>query len=390
MLRALTVTAVLAVVALTLRAAIGMEPGLDYFTDASQAIDLLATGNIDGFLKIQPLMGSFSLIVRAPVVRAVLYEDIGTVYYAGSAPLLAGAVVLGFALRRSLERAGEGPAVQWLVAGLAIFNPLTFRALHWGHPEEVLGGALCVGAVLAALRDRELAAAILLGLALATKQWALLAVLPVLLAASSRHVTILLVAGAIAAAFTLPGVIATPEAFQSVSQNAAFQEGSGGIATPYNVFWPSGSREPTPEGDRYFVPVWVATISHPLIVLIAVPLAFALWRRPERRRDDALLLLALLFLLRCVLDTWNIDYYAVPFVLALLGWEATRRPGVPALTLGAVILLSLSFWGEHVRFYGQTLDDAPWLFATYMLWALPLTAYLAVTLYRPPRPAPQT
>ncbi|PTL54754.1 hypothetical protein C7Y72_19355 [Paraconexibacter algicola] len=381
--RALTITAVLAVVALTLRAAIGMEPGLDYFTDASQAIDLLAAGNVSGFLQIQPLMGSFSLIVRAPFVRLVLYEDLDVVYYVGALPLLAGGIVLGLALRRHLERVGQGPAVQWLVAALAILNPLTFRALHWGHPEEILAGALCVGAVLAALWDRRILSAVLLGLALATKQWALLAVLPVLLATPSRRLGVLLVAGVIAAALTLPGILSSPQAFSSVSQNAALQTGSDGVATPYNVFWPLGSREPTPQGDRYFVPIWASTISHPLIVLVALPLSLLLWRRPDRRRDDALLLLALLFSLRCVLDTWNIDYYAVPFVLALLSWEAVRRPGVPRLTIAAILLLSVSYWGEHVRFYGQTLEDAPWLFALYMAWVLPLTAWLARTLYRP-------
>ena len=51
-----------------------------------------------------------------------------------------------------------------------------------GHPEELLGAALCAGAVLAAAaRPLELAG-VLLGLAVANKAWALLAVGPVLLA----------------------------------------------------------------------------------------------------------------------------------------------------------------------------------------------------------------
>ena len=41
------------------------------------------------------------------------------------------------------------------------------RALEIGHPEELVGGALCVGALLAAARDRATLAAVLLGLALA-------------------------------------------------------------------------------------------------------------------------------------------------------------------------------------------------------------------------------
>ena len=66
--------------------------------------------------------------------------------------------------------------------GLCVANPLTLRALEIGHPEELLGAVLCVAAVLLAARDRPLWAGLLLGLAIANKQWALLAVGPVLLA----------------------------------------------------------------------------------------------------------------------------------------------------------------------------------------------------------------
>ena len=78
------------------------------------------------------------------------------------------------------------PAARGMRGGrgaLCLVNPLTWEAIRLGHPEELLGGALCVGAVLAALRGRTLPAAVLLGLALATKQWAVIAVLPVLAAA---------------------------------------------------------------------------------------------------------------------------------------------------------------------------------------------------------------
>jgi len=94
------------------------------------------------------------------------------------------------ALGRLAAERGASQAVQGIVTGLAVINPVTFRALHWGHPEELLTAALCVGAVLAALRNRQIVAAVLLGLALASKQWAVLAVLPVLLAAEDRQLLI--------------------------------------------------------------------------------------------------------------------------------------------------------------------------------------------------------
>ena len=147
MQRSLTAVAVLAVAALSLRAAIGMEAGLDYFADAGGSIDALVRWDLQGFFAEQPLMGSFSLLVRAPFVAPVFHGTVDAVYFAGALPCLLATLVLGLALARMAADRGQGPAVQGLVAGLAVLNPLTFQALHWGHPEELLGAALCVGAV---------------------------------------------------------------------------------------------------------------------------------------------------------------------------------------------------------------------------------------------------
>lgn len=380
----LTVAAALGVAALSLRASAGMEPGFDYFSDASAAIDALVRRDLEGFYASQPLMGSFSLLVRAPFVAAVFHESLETVYFAGALPCLIATVVLGLALARLLAERGQPPAVQGLAAGLAVVNPITFRALHWGHPEELLAAALCVGAVLAALRERELLAGILLGLAVATKQWALLAVLPALLATPRRHLPMLLVSGSVAAALTVPSMVANMDRFSAVAESAAGQATGGASTTPWNVWWPVADLAALPSGgERWMAPAWVATISHPLIVAVAVPLSALLWLRRDRRRDDALLLLALLLLLRCLLDNWSNDYYHAPFLLSLLAWETVRRPGVPRLSLTVAILLGLSFWPEQTRIFADSVDSAGLLFSVYMAWALPLAVGLAVLLYRP-------
>lgn len=374
----------LAVVALSLRASAGMEAGLDYFADAGAAIDSLVRGDLGAFAANQPLMGSFSLLLRAPFVAPVFHDSLDAVYFAGAIPCVLAAVALGTALARLVAERGQPPAVQGLVAGLAVVNPVTFRALHWGHPEELLAAALCVGAVVAALRERSLLAGILLGLALATKQWALLAVLPTLLAAPRRRVPLLAVAGALAAALTLPMLLADSGRFQAVAENAAGQGWAGASTTPWNVWWPLADLTAVPPaGERWMAPAWVATVSHPLIVLAALPLSGLLWLRRDRRRDDALLLLALLFLLRCLLDNWSNDYYHAPFLLSLLAWETVRRPGAPYLTLAVTVLMGLSFWPEQTRIFAGSVDSAPWLFAGYVAWAVPLAALLALLLYRP-------
>jgi hypothetical protein len=383
MQRFLLALAVLTVTVLSLRVTSTMEPGLDYFTDAGSAIDALGRGDWSGFVANQPLMGSFSLLVRAPFVIPVFDGTLDAVYYAGAIPCLLATVVLGLALARTLADRGQPPAVQGLAAGLAVINPLTFKALHWGHPEELLAAALCVGAVLAALRDRPLLAGLSLGLALATKQWALLAVLPVLLAVPQRRLGLIAVAGAVAALLTLPLMLANPQQFGGVAESAAGQSFAGTSTSPWNIWWPLSDLVSFSGSDRWMAPAWVARISHPLIVAVAVPLSLLLWRRKDRRRDDALLLLTLLFLLRCMLDNWNNDYYHVPFFLSLLAWETVRRPGVPRLTLGVAILLAISFWPEQTRVFADSAEAAPLLFGFYMAWTVPLALALAALLYRP-------
>jgi len=384
MQRLLLATSLFAVAALTLRVSTGMEPGLDYFSDASPAIDALARGDWNGFVANQPLMGSFSLFIRAPFVIPVFDGSLSTVYFAGALPCLLATVVLGLALARQLADRGQSTAVQGLAAGLAVVNPLTFKALHWGHPEELLAAALCVGAVLAALRDRPLLAGLLLGLALATKQWALLAVLPALLAVPRQRLGLLGVAGATAAVLTLPLLLANFGQFSEVAVGAAGQANGSASTTPWNVWWLLADKVTLPGGvERWMVPQWVAQVSHPLIVAVALPLSALLWRRRERRADDALLLLTLLLLLRCMLDNWDNDYYHVPFFLSLLAWETMRRPGVPWLTLAVAVLLGVSFWPEQTRIFADSVDQAPLLFAFYMAWTLPLAAGLTAVLYRP-------
>jgi hypothetical protein len=384
MQRLATTAALLAIAALSVRASSGMAAGLDYFTDAGAAIDELVRGDLAGFFANQPLMGSFSLLVRAPFVAAVFDQSLDTVYFAGAIPCVIAAVVLGVALGRILADAGQPPAVQGIATGLAVINPLTFRALHWGHPEELLAAALCVGAVLAAVRERSLLAGILLGLALATKQWAVLAILPTLLAAPARRLALVTIAAAIAGALTLPALLVNADQFGNVAQAAAGQSGAAGSTTPWNVWWPFAELRAVPGlGVRWMSPDWVPAVSHPLIVALGVALPALLWLRRDRRPDDALLLLALLFLLRCMLDNWNNVYYHVPFLLALLAWETVRRPGVPGLAIGVTLLLSVSFWPRLTWMFPGSASDAPLLFAGYIAWTVPLAALLAALLYRP-------
>lgn len=235
-----------------------------------------------------------------------------------------------------------------------------------------------------AVRNRTLSAGVVLGLALATKQWALVAIAPTLLAVPrTAHVRVAGVAIAVAVLCTLPAIAADPSGFFNVNRQAA---ATGRIVGRTNVWFllakprvlhlhnlPAGL--PT-EFTVYQIPEWVNKASHPLIVLIPILLAFLVTRRGrEFVRSQALALLALVFLLRCVLDPVDNAYYHLPLLLALLAWEAVTRPRrLPVVTL----LTAAALWIFFNRI--EPVATPTVANAVYLSLAATLTTYLASTL----------
>jgi hypothetical protein len=380
--------AILIALGLIFSSAVGVLDGLDYFTDASFPIDALARGDLAGFAATPGLMGDFSLYLRAPFVWLVYDQSLTVVYLAGAVPCLAAVVAVALYLRRRMRALGLPEAAVMLVALLVIFNPPVFRALHWGHPEEFLAGALCVGAVIAATRERGLLAAVLLGLAVATKQWAVIAIVPTLLAASEHRLRLLLVCGAIAAAIAMPAVALAPKSVVATHTSIVNAQP---VASPPNVWWPistprsAAERKASSPGFAAKIPAWAGRISHPLIVLLAIPVGWLFWRRRALLQpEDALGLLALLMLARCLLDPWNFDYYHAPFLLALLSWEALARDGWPRVTLFAGAALALTF-PASIDSMSALTEDSLRVGVMYLSWSLPLAGWLTMALFAPRR-----
>lgn len=129
-----------------------------------------------------------------------------------------------------------------------------------------------------------------------------------------------------------------------------------------------------------------------LIVLVGLILPLALWlasRRSGRaiRTSDALLLLAVTLLLRCLLDTWDIGYYMLPFLLVLLTWEVLGPSRhAPLLTMAAVVLP----WTVLAKLSAQRITPDVEA-ALFLAWTLPLAAGLGWRLFTSERPlsAPQ-
>jgi hypothetical protein len=241
---------------------------------------------------------------------------------------------------------------------------------------------LCIAAVLVAGGRRALLAGLLLGLAIATKAWALVAVGPVLLAAPSGRVRMALVAVAVAAVVHLPFLTQSPSAMTTARTAAA----TGAIFQPWQATWFLGEHRGAVRSVNGLKPgyrtppTWLSPISHPLIVLGAAGLSLLWWRRRRGAPwHEALLLLALLLLLRCLFDPLNNVYYGLPFLLAILTWESlrTRRPAV--IALGATVATWISFQVAP----DSLSPDAQSLL--YMAWSAPLAAALALRTFAPER-----
>lgn len=340
----------------------------DYPEDAGPAIDALIHGRIHEFLAARPLMGPVSLIVRAPFAALSLltqgpgYHFYNDAYRFGIFPCLLIAGVLGIHLADVAGKRGARPLAQLAIGLLFLVNTPTLKALVAGHPEEILGGALCVAAMLAGLRGRSALAVVLLMLALGTKQWAVVAIVPVALTLSRtamvRSAKIVLGLGMV---LLVPFLAVDPGSLWTMTRHLADIRQAG--ALPADIWWFFR----TPTG----VPDWVGLVSHPLLIATCAGVALLLARRVrEHPLERALPLLALVLLLRCILDPLDNAYYHVPFFLALVAADALV--GSVAATLVAAALF-------YVTTELATTTES--VNVIYLTWALPFVAYLVGRTY---------
>ena len=353
----------------------------DYDVEASPAFKALAEGHVVQFLALSPVYGG-SLVLRAPFAALPALWGGGelAVFRAGSLACMFVVAGFGVWLVARMRALGRPLLSRATVLGLVAAGPIAELALEYGHPEEILGAVLCVAAVLAAGGRRVTWAGVLLGLAIATKAWAVLAVGPVLLALGFRPLRTLAIAALVTAALTSPLALAHPSSFATKVDGMAH---TGAIFHPQQVWWFTGEEKMVRGHQTRVAPAWIEQLTHPLIVGVGLALSGLLWFSRRRRgvsRDDALLLLALLLLARCALDTWNEVYYATPFLLALVTWEGLARRRPPVLSLLATMAIWVAFQElplHHVGGDGQGV--------AYLLFALPAIAGLAFRLFGRPR-----
>jgi len=358
----------------------------DYPIDAGPPIDALIHGRLHDFLSAHPVMGPLSLVFRAPF--AALGQAIGNGgpdnnylddYRYGTFACLVVAGVFGIALARFAERLGRGPLVCGAAVVLSIVNPVSLRAVHFGHAEEIFGAALLAGAMLAAVARRPWLAAGLVALAVANKQWGVIglpAVLVVMWAAVGwrrLRTPVLIVVGI----FLLIGIpLLAVDAHGLVDLTKRMADLRHTYVWPASLWYGLAPELPPAKAaisqpGLHDMPDLLGLVARPLIILvgIAVPLALA-----HRVRDDVLHrafpLLALVMLLRCALDPADNGYYHVPFLIALIAAD-TINGRFYATAVACVVLQAPTTF--HMR--PETLA----LF--YACWAPAFVVYLAGRAY---------
>jgi hypothetical protein len=355
----------------------------DYDTEASASVQALTAGHIGHFLDIAPAYGG-SLAIRAPfaLLPGLWGGGALAVYRMLALPCLLAVGALAVWVAARMRSLGKGRLARGATVALLAANPVVLLALQIGHPEEVLAGSLCVAALLVARTGRWAWAGALLGLAVGTKSWAVLAVLPVLVALPGGRGRALLLAGAIGGSILVPFAVAH-QLHAAGGAAGSLGSASGPIFEPTQIWWWLGAHGIVRGGNGMIKagfrvePGWLSTIAHPLIVALAVPLTL-LWRRRRRGRAlEPLGLLTLLLLARCLLDPWNNRYYAVPFLLALITWESLSRREVPFASLAATLLTYVTFQ----ELPGHVSPDVQSFF--YLVWMVPLAAAMAAWLYAP-------
>lgn len=369
--------------AFVLLGALDFTKKTDYSIEAQPAFEALRHGHVGLFLDRCPAYGG-SLILRAPLALLPNIWDGGViaVYRSVSSPAILLLLAYGLALFATSLGLGSGRRAAWIAMLLVLANPLTAYALLTGHSEEVLVTIAIIGAGLATRTDRAGVAGLLLGIAVASKPWAVVAAGPLLLALDSGRIRFLATAAFAAVLILLPLLVNGGPGLTTTTDVA---HSTGSIANPWQIWWFLGDHlGPVHRTfgrvfhDYRTEPQWVTRVSHPLVVIVPAAICLA---RPrllkERPWYDVLLLLAAVLFLRCLLDTWNHHYYALPSVLVLGAWEVLAMRRAPFIAWGVTLLTVVTV------LITPTFASADLQSVLYLAWAVPFLAWLVRAALRP-------
>lgn len=382
----------LSAAAFVLAARLASRPGTfwDYPTDAGPALAAIAHGSVTGFFSHQPAMGPLSLYLRAPFVAiaAALHDGPVGAYRWGCLPCLLAVAGVALWLAQTTRRNGAGRLAMALIVVVSLVNPLVSDALYWGHPEELLTASLAIGAILAAGGGRASLTAVLAGVAVASKQWAVLILVPAILLLGKDRIRVVVLSGAVAMLAWLPMIAANLVAFRHALRYVSHPQPVVTLYTWLYPFSPRGSVTVTNifgdsrTFDAHQLLGVEATLARPLITLLGVAIPLLVWWRGSRRAsvEQMLLASALVLVCRCALDPGSMAYYHFPLLLILLAYDAVAGRRVPIAGLLGVAV-SFVVLDRFPAYLGMAVANDLYIAATVTAFAV-----IAARLRRPVRP----
>jgi hypothetical protein len=356
--------------------------------DAAPSLHALAGGDVAGFFRAQQDIGLTSLLLRAPAVAVARAAGASTAgeYRAGALVCMVATALLAVWLAYLARRGGAPvPSVVGFLVLVAVLL-LWSRSLFFGHPEEPLAAMLALLAAMLALDGRPLGAGVALGLAIATKEWALLAAPGVVFcAAPAVWKRTAVAAVAIAAVLTATMAVASPDSFRAAHDAQSHAETR--TVTPASAWFRLGHKKvvaasATAIAYVVYPPREIGRWCRELVVLLAALTAVLFVRRRGFGSPDALALIALAFVMRSVLDTQVFSYHVEPMLLAVAAWEVAARQRVPVVAAAAIACFELTARVVAPHMSADAFN------AIYLGWTLPLAAYMGVVALGAPSAAP--
>jgi hypothetical protein len=388
---------VLACVLAAVAAAIGLSSGSngtgDYGSpncadwscdDPSRSLHALVTGDVGGFFRYQPAMGLTSLLVRAPAV-AIAHAggaDISGEYQAGAAICLVIATLIVVGLAWLAHRRGASLVAALVALAVWMAAILAARALLLGHPEETLAAALAMAAIALAADGHPLAAGVVLGLAIGTKEWALLVAPAVILAGPAQQWPRVAAIGALVAVLAV-GVMFVGNTSSFHKAHEGQRSGVNRTVTPASLWFRVGHKDVVDRrGDlvlyRVFPPAFIGRWCRLFVILFAAIASLIYWRRRGFNCLAVFALAGFVLLARAVLDTQTFSYHLIPMLMAVPAWEVFALRRLPVVGVATMVAFQLTV---HVVSSSESISSN-WFNAIFLGWALPLFVLLGIATYR--------
>jgi hypothetical protein len=223
---------------------------------------------------------------------------------------------------------------------VVISSPVLRTTLQVGHPEDVVAAVLATMAVVAATNGQARLAAVLLGLSIGAKEWALVALVPVMIALPGKRRSVAVISGGLVLL-----LVGLPWLGDPAAVDRAVHAQTTAFLSPLSPLWPLA------DPIRFFgggyvraarsIP-WGLQRSGALAIQLIIALALgSVWYLRLRHKGvicNPICLLVLLSAVRCICDTAALEYYWLALLIPVAAWECLENR-LPVMTFGVSLIV---------------------------------------------------